>query len=187
MAALTTAQLQALDEVSAKLGMNNPKWLEYLIQYETGGTFNPLEKNPLSSARGLIQFMNSTAKNMGYRDSLDLVEKHPEFISQLKGPVYEYLKPYAPYKSEYELNMAVFFPAARKYSPSTSFESIYRDLYGGDWRKHYSRFQAGNPGINSPQDYMDRVKKNTGRVPVREIGGLVAIALAAWYFLRRKR
>lgn len=43
----------------------NPDHLLNVMAVETSGTFNPGIKNPNSSASGLIQFMNSTAQQLG--------------------------------------------------------------------------------------------------------------------------
>ena len=52
-----------------------------LIKFESG--FNPKAANPNSSAKGLIQFTNSTAKSLGYKDSKDLIKKNPTIKDQL--------------------------------------------------------------------------------------------------------
>lgn len=49
---------------SQKRGIN-PDHLLNVMAVETSGTFNPAAKNPTSSASGLIQFMASTAKELG--------------------------------------------------------------------------------------------------------------------------
>lgn len=43
----------------------DPNWLMACMAFETGRTFSPSKKNPQSSATGLIQFMEATAKSMG--------------------------------------------------------------------------------------------------------------------------
>lgn len=43
----------------------NPDYLMACMAFETGRTFRADKKNPLSSATGLIQFMESTAENLG--------------------------------------------------------------------------------------------------------------------------
>ena len=59
-----TAFLNAVAGTSERLGIN-PNDLMAAISFETVGTFNPGVKNPTSSATGLIQFMEFTAKNLG--------------------------------------------------------------------------------------------------------------------------
>jgi len=171
--------------VATTLRIRDPQWLIDLINFESG--FNPKIKNPFSSARGLIQFMDATARGMGYVDSLDLVTTHPTIADQMEGPVTAYLKPYAPFNDEYQLYMAVFFPAARKYSANTPFSEIYNKLYGASGPDKYEKFKAGNPGILTPQDYVNYVKKKPIiRVAVKT-GGAALLLLIAYLLYRRFR
>ncbi|MCZ4320403.1 transglycosylase SLT domain-containing protein, partial [Aequorivita viscosa] len=64
----------------------DPNYIMACIALETGRSFNPAIKNPKSSATGLIQFMDSTAKALGtttdllsrmsHVEQLDYVEKY---------------------------------------------------------------------------------------------------------------
>ncbi len=56
--------LDKLKSGSQKRGIN-PDHMLNVMAVETSGTFNPAAKNPTSSASGLIQFMASTAKELG--------------------------------------------------------------------------------------------------------------------------
>lgn len=77
-----------------------------------------------------------------------LVTKYPTRISQLKGPVHDYLKKWAPYSgTEQNLYMAVFYPDARYWSPFKQFSS---DV------------QHDNPGIKTPADYIKKVNAAKG-------------------------
>lgn len=131
----------------------NPDDLYSLIDFESG--WDPKVKNPRSSARGLVQFMDSTAKGMGYTGgSLDLVNQHPDRISQMRGPVKTYLTQWAPYRqSKQRLYLAVFYPAARDWSPTKAFpDSVTR----------------ANPGISTPLDYMAYVDAKANGTTVAE-------------------
>jgi len=56
---------KSIQSVANRLGIN-PNDLAQIISFETGGTFDPAQKNLAGgSARGLIQFMPSTAKGLG--------------------------------------------------------------------------------------------------------------------------
>jgi len=72
-----------------KMGSNlniNPDWLMAVMGFETGYTFDPTASNPGSSATGLIQFLETTARGLGTTTSalrrmtaveqLDYVEKY---------------------------------------------------------------------------------------------------------------
>jgi len=180
MASLSAHNQQVLNDVARQLRVANPVWLRDMIYFETAGTFNPKQRNlGGSSARGLIQFMDSTAQSMGYAGSQDLVDRHPTFESQMRGPVYEYLRPYSPFNKESDLYMAVFYPAARRYSTDTTFAAIFKDRGAPpSGRGSYAEFIKANPGILSPAHYVAKVKK---KPLVRRLtltgGGILAGAL----------
>lgn len=167
---------QLFNQVATDLQIADTNWLIDLINFESG--FDPKAKNPFSSARGLIQFIDSTARGMGYESSLDLVNKNPTFEDQMLGPVTDYLKKYAPYDNEHSLYMAVFYPAARNYPAEIPFSKIYMDRYGTGWEKRYKAFAKANPGIKTPQDYVDYVKKKPlKRIAVKASLGLTGLGL----------
>ena len=56
--------LNEIEATANRLGLD-PNHLAAVIDFETGGTFSSSVKNPGSSATGLIQFMKSTAKELG--------------------------------------------------------------------------------------------------------------------------
>lgn len=138
---LSSTERDALNYISAQLSVD-PKWLYDLIQAESG--WNPQAANPGSSAKGLIQFRDSTAIDLGFNSSKDLISKYPTITTQLRTPVYNYLKQYAPYKTKQSLYLAVFYPAARYKSPLYEFPAAVKN---------------NNPGIDTVQSYMDFVDK----------------------------
>jgi hypothetical protein len=163
MSNLTPENSLVIAKVANKLGIPDPQWLVDLIAFETGGTFDPKISNPRSSAKGLIQFIDSTAQGLGYASSQDLVNKHPTFESQMLGPVTKYLSSYAPFNSEYQLYMSVFYPAARKFEPDTTFKEIFatRTSDAAAAERAYKTFINANTGIFTPQHYVDFAKKKT--------------------------
>lgn len=127
-----------------------------LIKFESN--WNPQAENPLSSAKGLIQFTDKTAVELGYKSSSDLIKKAKTIIDQL--PLVErYLMKYMPYSSKQSLFMAVFYPAARNWSSSNVFPESVR---------------KANPGIVTVGDYM---KKAGGDSYVVDNSIIVAAAL----------
>lgn len=104
---------------------------------------NPLAANPRSSAKGLIQFIDSTARDLGYKDSADLVAKNPTFETQMNGPVKSYMEKLAPFRDKYDIAMAVFYPTYRKVPPDKLFPANVR---------------KANPGINTPRDYVEYIE-----------------------------
>jgi hypothetical protein len=115
---LATDELDALELVARRLVIA-PAWLAAVISFETGGSFDPAQKNhwaakdaaakgrPYSGAIGLIQFMPSTARMLGttsealaamsFKEQLVYVEKY------FAG---------ATMKSLEDVYLKVFYPAA---------------------------------------------------------------------------
>lgn len=142
---INTIIIQAAEEIGTV-----PEWLDALIDFETGGTYDPMQIGFDPHARGLIQFRNSTARDMGYRDSTHLVVSHPTFEDQMLNAVVPYFKMrqsshnIGHYDTLQALTMAVFYPAYWNVPPNTQFPEVVR---------------KNNPGINTPGDYMAMVEK----------------------------
>jgi hypothetical protein len=165
MKILSASETIKISAVAKKLNVP-AEWLFNLLRFESG--FDPAAKNPRSSARGLIQFTNSTAQNFGFDDSAALVRQYPDFSRQLEKAVYPYLRNFAPFPTRQALYMSVFYPAFRYVSPDTFFSPDIR---------------AVNPGIARVQDYIDRVD---GRAIKNASGLLALVALGfAVYFLTK--
>ncbi len=95
-------------DIAAKLD-TVPNNLMIVMNNESAGTFSPSIKNPTSTATGLIQFMEDTAKGMG--TSTQALAKMSN-VQQLDY-VYKYLAKYKDkYKDASDLYLAVFFPLA---------------------------------------------------------------------------
>jgi hypothetical protein len=136
---LNQEERAALQDVADDLGIQ-PESLYRLINFES--KWDPLAANPRSSAKGLIQFIDSTAQWLGYKDSAELVDRAPTVVAQLTGPVREYLRRHGPYDTEYSLFMAVFYPAAVTWPPDQEFPAAVQEV---------------NPGIKTPADYVAMV------------------------------
>jgi hypothetical protein len=115
---LAADELDALELTARRLDIR-PEWLAAVISFETGGSFDPAQKNhwaarnaretgkPYSGAIGLIQFMPSTARMLGttteelarmsFKQQLVYVEKY------FAGAVM---------KSLDDVYLKVFYPAA---------------------------------------------------------------------------
>lgn len=160
--------MTALQETAAKLKVD-PAWLWALIQFESGG--NPAARNKTTGARGLIQFMHATARELGYKNADDLYEKNPTFDQQLKSPVYQYLKRYSPFPTKQSLYMAVFYPAARSWAPQQYFPEIVRKQ---------------NPGIDTVQSYINHVEKIKNAKAQFSAASIIIAGAILLYFLKTK-
>lgn len=144
-----------------------PDDLNALIAFESN--YDPQAKNPYSSARGLLQFTNAAAQDLGYKNSTDLIAKNPTFTTQIKNAVIPYLSRYAPFSSQQSLYMSVFYPAARDWPPSTVFPP---------------NVQAANPGIKTISDYIKKVNSKKLLPLMLPVSIILLIALV--YLFTRK-
>lgn len=154
-----------MSKIANKLGII-PHKLYTLINFES--RWNPKIKNPGKgqTARGLIQIIDSTARGLGYKNSLDLVTKLPTVKLQLLHAVYPYLKKKAPFRSDQDLFMSVFYPAYRYKSSYLPFPKYVQKL---------------NPGIVTPRDYIKLVYKYASKknniILYSIIGGFIILSL----------
>lgn len=164
MPLFTPDQIAAFQDVANALQVP-VIWLYKLVNAESA--FNPQAKNEYSTARGLIQFTNGTARDLGYQDSSEIVRKYPDIASQMRTPVYQYLQKYFPFANEKEFYLSVFLPAYRKAPEDTILPDKYR---------------AGNIGIASVGDYVRFVNRQwmklTGENP-QQFFFIIAAGIAA--------
>ena len=105
---LPSGFLEETNAVAGRLSID-PWHLLAVMDFETGGTFDPAISNPNSSATGLIQFMASTARDLG--TSTGALAQMSR-VQQLEY-VERYLRPYAGrMRSVDDVYMAVLYPAA---------------------------------------------------------------------------
>lgn len=127
-------------EICDRLGIN-PNWLMAVMGFETGYTFSPAARNPGSSATGLIQFLEASARLVGTTTTqlarmtavtqLDYVEK--------------YFQPYASRINNLgDCYLAVLWPAA--IGRPDSFIMWERDT--GPYQREY----AANSGLDIDRD-----------------------------------
>ena len=167
---------EIIADVASRVGVD-PPLLDALINFETGGTYSPTIKNPVSSARGLIQITNAPAKDLGFRDSLHAVESYPDFKSQMYNVVLPYLDMQRRRKgslnSEQQLFMSIFYPSYMNVAPDTQFPDAVKKV---------------NPGINTPQDYINFVRKRISVTAIKKALPLPMMVLAgviAWYAIKK--
>jgi hypothetical protein len=97
-----------LIDIAKKLN-TNPDFLATVISFETGGSFNPAQKNKAGSgATGLIQFMPDTAKGLGTTVE-DLANMSAE---QQLDYVYKYYSRFHNLNTLHDIYMATLYPAA---------------------------------------------------------------------------
>lgn len=173
---------EVIEYVAGKVG-TSPQWLDAVINFETGGTYDPLKKNPLSSAIGLIQLTNAAAKEIfKAADSASVVSKYPTFESQMINVVLPYLQQRAtvynggaPLDSPQKLYMSIFYPSFIDNEPDTVFPKWVQDV---------------NPGIVTISDYVNkanaRIKSATLKILPKAAALLPLVLLAVGFLLWRK-
>lgn len=129
--------------LSNTLGFH-PSWLMIVMNNESG--LDPKAKNPNSSATGLIQFMEETAKSLG-TSTAEL--KAMSNVKQLDY-VLKYLKPYsAKVNTLADLYLAVFYPL-----------SLYRtdDFVFPEWAVRANKiFDINKDGVLTKREFRQYV------------------------------
>lgn len=157
---LSAGDLAKLKTIAAELGMPW-EWLWVELNFES--RFRPSVKNPHSSARGIMQWTNDRARDLGYRDSLELVTQNPT-VSQQLDMVRKDLKRYKPFPTFQSLAMAVFLPAYRYKDADTELP---------DWA------QSVNAGIKTVGDYVRKAARAaSGGIEVAAGMGAGALVVA---------
>jgi len=166
---------ELMSKIANKLGII-PSKLYTLINFES--RWNPKIKNPIAgqTAKGLLQFIDKTARGLGFKSSLDLINKLPTVRLQLIHAVYPYLKKRKPYRNDQDLFMSVFYPKYR-YKPSYM-----------PFPKHV---QKVNPGIRTPRDYIKMVYKYADKknniILYSIVGGVIFLSLGGFRYGRQRK
>lgn len=156
--ALTKTEKTALENLAGTLNVNADS-LRALIYFES--RWNPQARNPISGARGLIQFTHTTARSLGFSSADEIVSKYPTREAQLLGPVKAYFSRLKPFTgTDQDLFMSVFYPKARTWPTFFAFPPEVRKV---------------NPGITTPGDYIRKVYLASGITWIAP--GLVALLI----------
>lgn len=127
-------------EIAGNLSLD-PNWLMAVMGFETGYTFSPAARNPGSTATGLIQFVESTARSLG-TSTAQLARMTA--VGQLDF-VESYYKPYSGrLRNLGDAYLAVLWPAA--VGRPDSFVMWERDT--GPYQREY----AANSGLDVNHD-----------------------------------
>ena len=148
--------VQKIMTISQNLGIN-PEYIMKVIAFETGGSFNPAQRNGLGSgATGLLQFMPGTAINLSTSTSnlakmsalaqLDYVQKYLEKRISISGKL----------KTLSDVYLAVFSPAFIG-RPST-YVAYYKEE---DAYKQNKIFDVNNDGKMTVGEIVDTVNQKT--------------------------
>lgn len=139
----------AMSGVADALGVNAND-LMAIVSFETARTFSPTIRNPTSSATGIFQIVDRTAREMGFASSADFLKKNPT-VEQQAQVFGKYLKDRGvkPGMGAEDIYVAVTGGARPGDPPSTVLYSKGSDEY------------ARNPGWDVDKD---------GKITKGEIG-----------------
>lgn len=135
-----------------------PEWLLAVMSFETGGTFSPSQRNPLSGATGLIQFLPSTAASRPLNTSTEALARLTP-VEQLR-----YVELYL----------------ARFKGRLNTLEGVYTAVLSGSPRpdprtalfRQGTRDYAQNQGLDLNRDGVITSGEATAQVAARLFGGV---------------
>jgi len=164
----------------------DPGLLADLIQYESAQTFSPSVRNPKpgSTATGLIQFIESTAEDLGtstaYLASLSAEEQADVWVRKYLRRVYDSRGSLA---VESDLYMAVFYPAAigqgLDYAFGPTVTEWNRSATTRDYRDYVRSTSKLGPLLSSSSS-----SSSSAKPAAAGAGVLILLALAAYVVLR---
>lgn len=158
---MSDSRADKIREVARKVGAR-PSYLDALINFETNGTYDPLIANPHpdSTAIGLIQINDPTARDLFGMSAEQLVNKYFTFDAQMDNVVLPYLQQRkrvyngdAPLRSKHELFMSVFYPAYMNKDPDTPFSARIQRA------NTYTTRSGDTVTIRTPAEYTAHVSK----------------------------
>lgn len=178
---LTKDDIREIERVAADLNYP-PEWLANLINFESGGTFNPAIQNSIG-ATGLIQFLPSTARQMGtttdalkqmtFKQQMQYVRQHIAGFQKKRAVLGDKF-------SQTDLFMMIFYPVSVG-NPNYQFpEVVQRANNGIKTPMDYTKFALSAstaPFKNIPyfvKDAMNYASQNKGKV----LGGMILIVAA---------
>jgi spore coat assembly protein SafA len=116
-----------VESMAARLG-TRPEFIMATMSFETGGTFSPSVKNPTSSATGLIQFLDSTARGLG-TSTAEL--SRMSSVEQLKY-VEKYFQPFTGRLGTLEAVYTSVLSGSPKPDPNTTLFSSGSNAYSAN-------------------------------------------------------
>lgn len=149
--------------VSNQLGLPDPAMLANVINFESNG-FNPQAVNPFSGATGLIQFMPTTAAELGTStgslrgmsavQQMDYVKRYFQLPRVTQ---------YGPLRTQLDVYMAVFYPKAIGRGAAFVFPP---------------NVQTNNPGIFTAGHYAAKANLRALMTPTERAGYILAATVA---------
>jgi hypothetical protein len=149
---VTKGDVKILEDLALKYGFP-AEWLANLINFESGGTFNPAIQNSIG-ATGLIQFIKSTAIGLG--TTTDALSKMT-FAQQM-----QYVDKYiGGYLKSLGVKKGVFDPITQKVTDKFSQGDLFMFIFypvsvGNPSYPFPEKVVKANGGIKTPMDYINK-------------------------------
>lgn len=153
---ITRSDIALIESTARRYGFP-PEWLSNLIGFETAGTFNPAIQNPSSGATGLIQFMPSTARELG---TTTAQLKQMNFRQQ-----WQYVEAYLNGKMRSVAGKGLYNTStgkvSSKFTQTDLFMLIFYPVSAGNPNYQFPKnVVAANNGISTPRAYAARALEN---------------------------
>jgi len=124
---VTPQFIAEVEAMAARLG-TRPEFIMATMSFETGGTFSPSVRNPTSTATGLIQFLDSTARGLG-TSTAELARMTP--VQQLHY-VEKYFVPFTGRLGTLEAVYTSVLSGSPKPDPNTTLFSAGSNAYNAN-------------------------------------------------------
>lgn len=124
---VTPQFIAEVEAMAARLG-TRPEFIMATMSFETGGTFSPSVRNPTSTATGLIQFLDSTARGLG-TSTAELARMTP--VQQLHY-VEKYFAPFTGRLGTLEAVYTSVLSGSPKPDPNTTLFSAGSNAYNAN-------------------------------------------------------
>lgn len=136
-------------------------WLMFVMDFESG--LNPQARNPQSTATGLIQFIESTARDLGTTTDALYQMSNVEQMHYVEKYLVQKRNQFGSFDHIVDLYLAIFYPVAIPKPMSYIFpESVYRvnKLFDLNGDQKISKEELQNKILSRvPASYQDTLKK----------------------------
>lgn len=145
----------------------NPEYLLAVMHFETGGSFDPCEKNRAgSSATGLIQFLESTARGLGTSTQQLCRMSRAEQMRYVEKYFEEQIRIYGPLETIEDTYLAVLCPVAIR----SGIMTVDKDRHPNEERNYcgktadHNNAYIQNAGLDRNDDGIITAQEATSRV-----------------------
>lgn len=140
-------------------------WLMIVMNFETAGTFSPSVKNPHSSATGLIQFMEATARELGTSTAALASMSNVQQLDYVEKYMLSRKRQFGTFNGVEDVYLAVFYPAAIRKPLDWRFpDQVYRvnKVFDTQGKGYITKQDVQNKILSTvPANYREDLKKKS--------------------------